>query len=468
MALQKKQRTNESFIQKDDYLDVLFSLGIPTASDDYLDADGVLPFKLIYNTVLRKLRIYDTINEIWQDASPADLTNFYTKDEIDTLFTPINETLVRLSNIYLSSNPATSEIYLMDGDNNVLSTLSVGFLNNEGSHFVYNDTTNSLDLLDEEDNLLASVPIGSFLTTIANQISFNSTNLYILELKDASNVVLSTVNITIDNVQNLQAALNDKEPTITILPVTKGGTGLNTIVENEFYIGGPGNTFINKTPAEILELINGQVLLTIGDGLQKVSNTLKIVSASSARIIINTNNIDLAQTAVTPGTYTKVTVDNYGRVTSATNVTASDIATILQSIVDLSANGLIFRISSTGVVSRVLNGTSGRINITNADGVAGPPTFDLAPTSVVPGTYNGITVDPYGRITNALNLINTRRHAFVSGTPSVSYNGKALAGSSESALVWTIYKIVIAADGTTITTSATNASWTNYLTTTYT
>ena len=56
-----------------------------------------------------------------------------------------------------------------------------------------------------------------------------------------------------------------------------------------------------------------------------------------------------------------------------------------------------------------------------------------------------------------------KRHAFVSGT---SYCGTAPAGTAESATIWTLTKIVVAANGTTIVTHATD-SWTNHLTSNY-
>jgi hypothetical protein len=50
---------------------------------------------------------------------------------------------------------------------------------------------------------------------------------------------------------------------------------------------------------------------------------------------------------------------------------------------------------------------------------------------------------------------------------STSYCGTAPLGSAESATVWKIKKIVIASDGSTTTTTATNVAWTNRLTAIY-
>jgi len=63
----------------------------------------------------------------------------------------------------------------------------------------------------------------------------------------------------------------------------------------------------------------GQVIA--GAGLTKTGNTLDVGTASSSRIVVNSDNIDLATTAVTAGTYKSVTADAYGRITAGTNPT---------------------------------------------------------------------------------------------------------------------------------------------------
>jgi hypothetical protein len=55
--------------------------------------------------------------------------------------------------------------------------------------------------------------------------------------------------------------------------------------------------------------------------MTKTGNTLNVGTASSSRIVVNADDIDLASGIVTIGTYKSVTVDTYGRVTAGTNPT---------------------------------------------------------------------------------------------------------------------------------------------------
>lgn len=65
---------------------------------------------------------------------------------------------------------------------------------------------------------------------------------------------------------------------------------------------------------------NGAGQVTAGAGLAKNGNSLDIATASSARIVVNADSIDLAAVG-TAGNYKVVTVDAYGRVTGGANPT---------------------------------------------------------------------------------------------------------------------------------------------------
>jgi phage-related tail fiber protein len=73
-----------------------------------------------------------------------------------------------------------------------------------------------------------------------------------------------------------------------------------------------GTTAINWTQ------FSGGGQIIAGAGLTKSGNTIDIVSASPARIVVNADSIDLAGSGVGAGTYNSVTVDLYGRVTAGT------------------------------------------------------------------------------------------------------------------------------------------------------
>jgi len=108
---------------------------------------------------------------------------------------------------------------------------------------------------------------------------------------------------------------------------------------NAFYFVIEGNTlqatgFTQSTPTPIVvgttalvfNQFSGSANFIAGAGLTKTLNTFNVGTASTDRIVVNSDSIDLAFTGVTANTYTKVTVDTYGRVTSASQATTSDIA----------------------------------------------------------------------------------------------------------------------------------------------
>lgn len=93
---------------------------------------------------------------------------------------------------------------------------------------------------------------------------------------------------------------------------SNGGNGFLCTVAAGGTLGSTAVTFTQFSGA-------GQI--TAGAGLTKTGNQLDVGTASSSRIVVNSDNIDLATTGVTASTYKSVTVDTYGRVTGGTNPT---------------------------------------------------------------------------------------------------------------------------------------------------
>ena len=171
--------------------------------------------------------------------------------------------------------------------------------------------------------------------------------------------------------------------------------------------------------------VNGQVgdvTLTTADipaagGYNYYSNTLVAAFLSATfPIVFNTLTgvISHAVSGVTAGTYGSsslvpvVTVNATGHITSVTTASISSVSIgpDLTAIEALTGTGYLIRTGSNTWALRSLNGASGRIVLTNADGVSGATVIDLASSIVTPGTYGGplsypvITVDTYGRVTN--------------------------------------------------------------------
>lgn len=66
---------------------------------------------------------------------------------------------------------------------------------------------------------------------------------------------------------------------------------------------------------------SGAGAYSAGAGLTSTGTTFNIGTADATRIVVNSDNIDLATTGVSAGTYQSITVDAYGRVTGGTNPT---------------------------------------------------------------------------------------------------------------------------------------------------
>lgn len=125
-------------------------------------------------------------------------------------------------------------------------------------------------------------------------------------------------------------------------------------------------------------------------------------------------NPALNTTGVSAGTYKSVTVDAKGRVTGGTNPTTlsgfgivdgQPLDSDLTAVAGLSTTGFIVRSGSgTATTASIATASSGRITVTNGDGISGNPTLDLASGIIAStGTYKSVTVDTYGRVTAGTN-----------------------------------------------------------------
>ena len=109
-------------------------------------------------------------------------------------------------------------------------------------------------------------------------------------------------------------------------PESEVNSGMFTFVEEGTANGDAGfvlttaNPIVLDTTALAFTQFSGAGQLTAGAGLTKSGTTLDIGTASSARIVVNADDIDLA-TVGTAGTYNGLTIDAYGRATAFTSPT---------------------------------------------------------------------------------------------------------------------------------------------------
>ena len=183
-----------------------------------------------------------------------------------------------------------------------------------------------------------------------------------------------------------------------------------------------------------------------GNGLTLTGNTLDVKSADSTRIVVTTDAIDLAVTGVTPGTYTKVVTDGYGRITTGSNPTtlagygindAQPLNQTLTNLSSLSTRGLVVLdsagvattrklvVTGTGLTLSNANGGTGDIEVTsNATDLATPGTLVARDAS---GNFsaNVVTAALSGNASTATALQSSRQFSITGDVSAAtqSFNG---------------------------------------------
>lgn len=153
----------------------------------------------------------------------------------------------------------------------------------------------------------------------------------------------------------------------------------------------------------------GQV--TAGAGLTKSGNTLDVGTASTSRIVVNADSIDLATTGVTASTYKSVTVDVYGRITAGTNPStlagygitdAQGLDGTLTALANLTtaadqtiySTGIdAFAMTALTAYGRTLIASAASVNARATLGLGTISTQDASLVTITGGTIDNITFD---------------------------------------------------------------------------
>ena len=216
---------------------------------------------------------------------------------------------------------------------------------------------------------------------------------------------------------------------------TNAGYGfINNSATNPIVIGTDNITYT---------VFNAAQVVTSGAGLAFDGNILNVGTADAARIVVNANNIDLATTGISAGTYNSLSVDVYGRVTSA-SVESYAVST-LHDIGDVTApspsSGDFLKYNGAAWVNDPINlGTDTVGNFVN-DVTAGTgvtvthtPAEGSSPTIAIGqavGTsssvqFAAVTAPLIGNASTATTLATSRTIQLTGDvTGSVSFNGSA-------------------------------------------
>lgn len=206
---------------------------------------------------------YRCVNVGWKTSPKESLTSQQIKIVLG--YTPADATVVEshetrlgeIEGLGLYADQANQKILIRNASGDLISELSVAFLNNEGTTFVYNETTKNLELKNDAGAVLSAIPVSAFVSNIANSISLNGSKL---SLKDTEGNELNFVTFGISNIQGLQAALDGK-----------AALNHSHLFKRE-YLKDPGS-YINDSTFDVNTMIAGDSGIVVASALNTPSST---------------------------------------------------------------------------------------------------------------------------------------------------------------------------------------------------
>lgn len=188
-------------------------------------------------------------------------------------------TVAEVNGMDIIVDQAAAEMYLKNNEGVTLATVSLAFLNNEGTTFFYNTTTKNLELKNEAGEVLSVVPVSAFVSNLIQSVNFNGATPSVLEFKDSTGTVVSSVTFTINNIAGLQAILDLKAPLAN--PAFSGVPTAPTAAIND-------NTLQIANAAFVQNVANSKVGQTIIDGVTASAPSQNAVYDNIRRWVGNT------------------------------------------------------------------------------------------------------------------------------------------------------------------------------------
>jgi len=193
------------------------------------------------------------------------------------------------------------------------------------SPYTVNDIVN---LSNATNNSITGIIAGSGI-----QRTIGPNNTSILDVKIGDGLRISNSTIVVDDSVVRATGVNINQ-LIGTLPISKGGTSNSSYSVNRliYYNGSSFSSFPLNTgnivvSGSTINIVAGSGL--IGGGLTTVPNgTVVLEIGPSSDILVEENSISLTPVG-SPGTYTKITTDDKGRVISGSSLTIQDIIALL-------------------------------------------------------------------------------------------------------------------------------------------
>jgi hypothetical protein len=140
---------------------------------------------------------------------------------------------------------------------------------------------------------------------------------------------------------------------------------------------------------------------------------------------------------------------------------------LVLSLANVSGAGIAAFPNNGTITPRILTGTAGNISVTNGDGAAGDPVFDLVNTAVTAGTYGSssqipvVTIDAKGRVTSASNaaIAYTGTVNSVSVATSNGFAGTSSGGANPVLTLSTTVTGILKGNGTAISAATSGTDY---------